>query len=281
MISGRNRRFEIIWADLMCQGNINVDFDSHRIERFLRKITRFSHKNGDSNATIKLCTSVVLFLFLSSFASAEARLNPDLMAIQESYAAAMDKLVSGSGKGTYEVYAASAGKRSKSELKVKANVNVSFDRNKFYIHLEYEKDSIHHLESRIIVYDRTAILVNKMSKLIRPNDSEGDFFEAKPTLPIMRKICFDYNPCQMPAEIMGGADILPKYASSLTITPDANRDCSCVFTFASAPNLRCTFLASHNVSTISLPTANFLSITITFSTSTVVLSGIESRIYGM
>jgi hypothetical protein len=135
----------------------------------------------------------------------------------------------------------------KARCTVKAEVKVAFDRSKFHIRLDYEKDNIHHLDSRVIINDGTAIMVNKISKYIIPSHSEANVYEAKPIPSIMRKTGFDYNPCKLPADILP-ADLLssPKFASDLTIKPDANMDYSVTFICGFAPQIHESFIASHN-----------------------------------
>jgi hypothetical protein len=175
--------------------------------------------------------------------SAEVQPSAELAAIQEAYKAAVDNLVSGSGTGTYEIYAARPGKGSRLELKVKAKTKIFFDHGKFHIRLDYDRDDFHRLESRIIVYDGTAILVNRMSKHIRPSRSEGDVYDGKPHSAVMRLAGFDYNPCELPAEILRADLLSSKFSTNLTVTPDKNMNYSGAYDIP--PVVRCSFLASH------------------------------------
>lgn len=190
----------------------------------------------------------ILFLMLAANCVWAQNQSPSPLAtLQAAYQAVSSNLVSGFGTGSYEIYIAPAGKESQQELKLKAKTKVFFDRGKFHIRFDYEKDDIHRLDSRIIIYDGTAILVSRISKHIHPAGSEGDIYEAKPTHHTLVKACFDYNPCQLPLSILN-IDWLsdPKYASNLSIEQDANNDYSGSYVFARAPrHLRATFLATH------------------------------------
>lgn len=190
----------------------------------------------------------ILFLLLTAnCVSAQNQSPPPLATLQAAYQAASDNLVSGFGTGSYEIYTAPSGKVSQQELKLKAKIKVFFDRGKFHIRFDYVKDDIHRLDSRIIIYDGTAILVSRISKHIHPAGSEGDIYEADPTPHILRQACFDYNPCQLPASILR-IDRLSdqKFASNLSISEDANKDYSGSYVYTPAPNhLRATFLATH------------------------------------
>ena len=126
----------------------------------------------------KACCMILVFVYSASFAMSGQQLPPELTTIKEAYLASMANLHSGSGSGTYEVYASSKGKEIKPQLIVKAKAKVTFDHNRFYIRLDYEKDDVHRLESRIIVHDGTAIVVNRTSKYIHPSHSEADIYEA-------------------------------------------------------------------------------------------------------
>ncbi|MGH2510990.1 MAG: hypothetical protein ACRDHZ_26810, partial [Ktedonobacteraceae bacterium] len=87
----------------------------------------------------------------------------------------------------------------------------------------------------------------RMSKYIIPAHSEADIYEAKPTLKIMRKTTFDYNPCRLPAEILL-ADVLSssKFASELAIKQDDNMNYLGTFTCSDAPQVYYSFIASHD-----------------------------------
>lgn len=193
----------------------------------------------------KIWSSVSLLFLCISYAVGAAQSVDNLTVVQEAFKAAKDNLVSGSGKGSYKVYVSHPGNAPKWDLKVEANAEVFFDRGKFHIRLNYEKDVLTHLDFRVIVYDGTAVLVNRVSKLIHPARSEGDVYEVKPLSVSLRKAGFDYNPCEMPAEVLR-ADLLssPKFASDLKITSVANRDLS--GSFDSPPVVKCSFLASRN-----------------------------------
>ncbi len=188
----------------------------------------------------RICAASMLFLSSISVL-AGAQPSAELSSIQEAYKAAVDNLVSGSGIGIYEVYAARPGKESKLELKAKAKAEISFDHGKFYIRLDYDKDDFFRLDSRIIVYDGTAILVNRISKHIHPSHSEGDLYEGKPTGPVMRLAGFDYNPCELPAKMLRADLLSSKLSTDLMITPDANKDYS--GSYSIPPVVRCSFLA--------------------------------------
>lgn len=192
----------------------------------------------------RIYSALVMVFLTTTCLSAEEKPSVELFTIQEAYKATRDNLVSGSGTGVYEIYSARAGKDTKMELKAKAKTKIFFDRGRFHIRLDYEKDDIRRLESSVIVYDGTAILVNKVSKLIQPSHSEGDVYEAKPTRAVMRKAGFDYNPCSLPAGILP-VDKLPNYAKGITIKPDDNKDY--LGTFDVPPVVRCSFLASRKV----------------------------------
>jgi hypothetical protein len=148
----------------------------------------------------------------------------------------------------YEVYVSSGGKGSKLQLVAKAKAKVVFDHKKFYIRLDYEKDDINRLESRILVHDGTAIVVNRTSKYIQPSHSEGDIYEAKPSLPIMRKAGFDYNPCELPLNILP-VELLskPDYASGVSVKTDESKNIIGTFSYSAAPYVHSSFLASQKV----------------------------------
>lgn len=193
----------------------------------------------------RIYVTVVFFFLTSARVPGEEKPSAELITIQEAYKAAMENLVSGDGTGVYEIYLARRpGKETKLELKVKAKANISFDQGKFYIRLDYEKDDLEHLDSRFIVYDGTAILVNRISKRIKPAQSEGDVYEADPTLEVMRQAGFDYNPCTLPAQILSVDNITEK-TTALTIKADANMDYLGAFDLPLV--VRCTFLASKSV----------------------------------
>jgi hypothetical protein len=192
---------------------------------------------------VSICAAAIFFFLIATGESAEVQPSAELTAIQEAYKAAVGNLVSGSGTGTYEIYAVPPGKGSKLELKVKAKTKVFFDHGKFHIRLDYDKDDFQRLESRIIVYDGTAILVNRMSKYIHPARSEGDIYEAKPHPSVMRLAGFDYDPCELPSEILRADLLSSKFSTNLTITADANMNYTGAYDLT--PVVRCSFLASH------------------------------------
>jgi hypothetical protein len=68
--------------------------------------------------------AVVMLILSASCSLAAARLPKELTAIQEAYQAALDNLVSGSGTGTYEIYAAPSGKEAKLELEVNSTARL-------------------------------------------------------------------------------------------------------------------------------------------------------------
>lgn len=193
------------------------------------------------------CT-IFVFVYSACFAMSEQQLPQELTTIQEAYHASMANLRSGSGSGTYEVYASSGGKESKPQLIVKGKAKVIFDHNKFYIRLDYEKDDINRLESRIIVHDGTAILVNRTSKYIHPAHAEADIHEAKPSLSIMRRAGFDYNPCELPLNVLP-VELLskPDYASEVAVKTDEKKNIVGTFSYAAAPYVHASFLASQKV----------------------------------
>jgi len=198
----------------------------------------------------KACCVIFAFVCSASFAMSEQQLPQELTTIQEAYQASMANLHSGSGTGTYEIYVSSKGKGGKLQLAVKAKTKVIFDHNKFYVRLDYEKDDLNliGLESRIIVHDGTAIVVNRMSKRIQPVHAEADIYEAKPSLPIMRRAGFDFNPCELPRNVLP-VDLLskPDFASGLVVKTDENKDIIGTFTYSPAPHVHCSFLASQKV----------------------------------
>jgi hypothetical protein len=209
---------------------------------------------------LKTAGTVVFFVCATSLAFSDRELPRELTAIREAYEASMENLHSGSGTGIYECYASSNGKASKLQLIQKAKVKVIFDHKKFYIRLDYEKDDIHRLESRIIVYDGTAVLVNRTSKYIQPAHSEADIYEAKPNLPVMRQTGFDYNPSELPSNILPGEFFTnPKYTAAVTVKTEENKDISGTFSYSSAPHVHCSFLASQKAGHNIVAYAEFLS----------------------
>jgi hypothetical protein len=196
----------------------------------------------------KACGTIFVFVYSASFAVSELQLPQELTTIQEAYQASMANLHSGSGSGMYEIYVSSGGKGSKPQLIAKAKAKVIFDHNKFYIRLDYEKDDINRLESRIIIHDGTAILVKRTSKYIQPSHAEADIHEAKPSLATMRKTGFDFNPCELPLNILP-VDLLskPDYASGVAVKTNEMKDILGAFTYSPAPYVHSSFIASQKV----------------------------------
>jgi hypothetical protein len=243
------------------------------------------HHNLQGHNEMRLANHVaILFLLLTAnCVSAQNQSPSPLATLQAAYQAASDNLVSGFGTGSYEIYTAPSGKVSQQELKLKAKIKVFFDRGKFHIRFDYVKDDIHRLDSRIIIYDGTAILVSRISKHIHPAGSEGDIYEADPTPHTLKQACFDYNPCQLPASILR-IDRLSdqKFASNLSISEDANKDYSGRYVYTPAPNhLRATFLATHPRDIISTLIACFSQIVTITYTKPAMLSGNKKRTFGM
>jgi hypothetical protein len=137
--------------------------------------------------------------------------------IDEAYLAARDNLRSGIGTGILEIHRQEPGSEQW-ELIVKARAKIHFSGRKYHIRLEHEKDKVFNQEANVIIYDGTALVVNRISKLIRPKGAEAEILpvEEKDTSPT--RAGFPFDPTKLPQVLLNVNTLVRKYNSSMKLT---------------------------------------------------------------
>jgi hypothetical protein len=100
-----------------------------------------------------------------------------LQLAHEAFRATAENLRSGIGTGTFEYYE-QKGNQDKPTLMTRAKLQVYFDRPKYHVRLEHEKDLRYKLDKRIIIYDKTAILTSAFSKGHHPTGAQTYVYQA-------------------------------------------------------------------------------------------------------
>ncbi len=125
-------------------------------------------------ASVHVVAALVSVSALLADRSDLATLDASLARAEKAYTAAKAHLQSGVGTGKFEI---TAHKSEKAEpvLKVRARVKTYFEKDKYHVSLDYEKDN-EHLTARIVIFDGKHIMASRFSDRIRPHGAEADMY---------------------------------------------------------------------------------------------------------
>lgn len=178
--------------------------------------------NSISILVVLVLTSILILClalysgFTSQTLDSKARLPFELM--REAYLASKTSLVSGSGVGIYEQYTQKPGGTAKS-LRIRADVKVWFDNNKYHIELLY-KNNPTRVRSTKIICDGEVLM--KTEEYIAPASKKSltrtELFAADALRTSPDRAGFPFNPGKLPDAVFYIGKKLDRFAHEMNIS---------------------------------------------------------------